>query len=197
MSSSGSFSVASISGHRTQRQAQSGLSKHNSRLPVSAKSPIMTEWSLHPETVTRIFRTWGTPAVDMFATVHNTHLLQSPIQEPRALAIDALSKDWKGRLMYMFSQFSLLTKVIKKLAATQDGEIILIATWWPSQPWFPHLLRLCVWTTLGSSHTAETYFQNVGFSRMASHTICMHGGSHAALPSSRIFRRGLKACGST
>ena len=49
-----------------------------------------------PEIVTRIFETWGTPTVDMFATVHNTHLPQfiSPIPEPRALVIDALSQDW-------------------------------------------------------------------------------------------------------
>ena len=33
----------------------------------------MTEWSLHPEVVNLIFRLWGTPVVDMFATVHNTH----------------------------------------------------------------------------------------------------------------------------
>ena len=36
--------------------------------------PITTEWSLHPEIVTRIFGTWGTPTGYMFATVHNTHL---------------------------------------------------------------------------------------------------------------------------
>ena len=28
---------------------------------------------------------------------------------------------------------------------------------WPSQPWFPHLLRLCVWTILASFHTAEIH----------------------------------------
>ena len=26
----------------------------------------------------------------------------------------------------------------------QEGQVILIAPWWPFQPWFPHLLRLCV-----------------------------------------------------
>ena len=34
--------------------------------------PIPTEWSLHPKIVKRIFRVWGTPEVDMFATVWNT-----------------------------------------------------------------------------------------------------------------------------
>ena len=36
--------------------------------------PIPTEWSLHPEIVKRIFRVWGTPEVDMFATLSNSHL---------------------------------------------------------------------------------------------------------------------------
>ena len=76
--------------------------------------PITTKKSLHPTIVNRIFRTWGTPTVDMFATVHNRHLLQfmSPIPEPQALAIDALSQDWQGRLMYMFPPFPLLHVLI-------------------------------------------------------------------------------------
>ena len=72
--------------------------------------PIPTEWSLHPEIVRRIFRVWGTPEVDMFVTLSNSHLprVMSPI--PRALAVDALSQDWQGRSMYMFSPFPLLSK---------------------------------------------------------------------------------------
>ena len=35
---------------------------------------IMTEWSLNPEVVNLIFNLWGTPVVDIFATVHNAHL---------------------------------------------------------------------------------------------------------------------------
>ena len=40
--------------------------------------------------------------------------------------------------------FPLLSKVVQKLRSTQVAEVILVAPWWPSQPWFPHLLRLCV-----------------------------------------------------
>ena len=43
--------------------------------------------------------------------------------------------------MFMFPPFPLLST--QKLT-TQEGKVILIAPWWPSQPWFPHLLRLCV-----------------------------------------------------
>ena len=108
--------------------------------------PISTEWSLHPEIVNRIFRVWGTPEIDMFATLSNSHLplFVSPIPEPRALAVDALSQDWQGRSMYMFPPFPLLNKVLQKLRSTQVAEVILVAPWWPSQSWFPHLLRLCV-----------------------------------------------------
>ena len=108
--------------------------------------PIPTEWSLHPEIVERIFRVWGTPEIDMFATLSNSHLprFMSPIPEPRALAVDALSQDWQGRSMYMFPPFPLLNKVMQKLRSTQAAEVILVAPWRPSQPWFPHLLRLCV-----------------------------------------------------
>ena len=45
--------------------------------------------------------------------------------------------------MYMFPHFPC-SKGIQKLRTTQEGLEILIAPWWPSQPWFPHLLRLCV-----------------------------------------------------
>ena len=74
--------------------------------------PIATEWSLHPEIVRCIFRVWGTPEVDMFATVSNSHLprFMSPIPEPRALVVNALSQDWQGRSMYMFPLSPCSTK---------------------------------------------------------------------------------------
>ena len=40
----------------------------------------------------------------------------------------------------MFLPFPLLNKVIQKLCAIQEPEVILIAPWWPTQPWFSHLL---------------------------------------------------------
>ena len=59
--------------------------------------PISTEWSLHPEILSRILGFWRTPVVDMFATVSNSRFPQfmSPSLEPQALAVDALSQDWQ------------------------------------------------------------------------------------------------------
>ena len=146
--------------------------------------PISTEWSLHAEIVKRIFGLWGTPEVDMFATVSNSHLprFMSPIQEPRAIAVDALSQDWQGRSMYMFPPFHLLNKVIQKLLSTQASDVILVAPWWPKQSWFPHLLRLCVEHPL-IIPTVEIFCPSRirSTSRTESRTICTHGGSHATL----------------
>ena len=123
--------------------------------------PIPTEWSLHPEIVKRIFRVWSTPEVDMFATLSNSHLprFMSPIPEPRALAVDALSQDWQGRSMYMFPPFPLLSKVIQKLRSTQAAEVVLVAPWWLTQSWFPHLLRLCVEHPLALPHRRDLLSQ--------------------------------------
>ena len=144
---------------------------------------IPTEWSLHPEIVSQIFGVLGTPVVDMFATVLKASLPQfmSHIPEPRALAVNALSQDWQGRSMYMFPPFPLLNNFIQKLRSTQEAEVILI------------LLRLCrisLQTTHCSSLTAEILCHNRirDTSRMESRTVCTHGGSHATLQSSRLFR---------
>ena len=92
--------------------------------------PIPTEWSLLPEIVSRIFRVWGTPEVDMFATLSNSHLplFMSPVPEPRALAVD--SQDWQGRSM--FPPFPLLNKVATSLQLFNKGchEGRKMVQWW-------------------------------------------------------------------
>ena len=41
------------------------------------------------------------------------------------------------------------------------SEVILIAPWWPTQPWFPHLIQLCVDQPC-FLHTVETCCLNKG-----------------------------------
>ena len=138
--------MATDLGHNSASQTHSRLPQCASRLVISAKPAHHNRASPHPKVVKLIFRLWGTPVVDMFATVHNTYLPQfiSPVPEPQALVIAALTQDWQVRSMYMFPPFPLLNKVIQKFKTTLTGKVIPIAPWWPSQPWFPPLLRLCV-----------------------------------------------------
>ena len=90
----------------------------------------------------------------VFGTVHNMHLLQflSPILEPQALAIDALSQDWHRRSMYMFPLFPLLGKGIQKLRTTEESKVILIAPGGRHNHGFRIFIIyfVCVWATLSS-----------------------------------------------
>ena len=54
---------------------------------------IATEWQCHRGVFQVICRLWGTPHVDLFATYLNHHLptYVSPMPDPPALAVDALS----------------------------------------------------------------------------------------------------------
>ena len=107
--------------------------------------PIPTEWSLHPEIVERIFRFWGTPEVDMFATLSNSHLprFMSPVPEPRALAVDTVSR-LAGEVNVHVSTFSPAQQGRAEITVHSSGRGDPRSPGWPSQPWFPHLLRLCV-----------------------------------------------------
>ena len=87
---SGSVSVASDSGHNSKSQTHSVLPKCDSRSPVSAKPAHHDRVESPPRSRESDIQTVGTPVVDRFATVHNTHLPQfmALVPEPRALAID-------------------------------------------------------------------------------------------------------------
>jgi hypothetical protein len=122
---------------------------------------LHTEWQLQPMILYRVFSHWGIPQVDMFATVHNAQLptFVSPVPDPRAIAVDALSLSWEDRWMYMFPPFPILNLVSRKLHSTKQAEIILIAPWWPSQTWFPHVLSLCVDHPLALPHIPNLLIQ--------------------------------------
>ncbi|XP_076450421.1 uncharacterized protein LOC143286671 [Babylonia areolata] len=65
----------------------------------------------------------------------------SPISDPQAWAIDALSISWSNLLGYAFPPFPIMGKVLRK-ARLESATLILIAPHWPAQPWFPDLLHL-------------------------------------------------------
>ena len=133
--------------HNSPSKAYPRLSERDSRQPISSEPATYRQSG--PSTQDRGSYLQGlghTRSVHMFATLLNSHLprFMSPIPEPRALAVDALSQGWQGRSMYLFPPFPLLSKVIQELRSTQAAEVVLIAPWWPSQLLFPHLPRLCV-----------------------------------------------------
>ena len=103
---------------------------------------LPTEWSLHPGVVQALFREWGMPQVDLFATRfnHKCQLFVSPVPDSLAMGTDALSISWEGLWAYAFPPHQILSKVLAKMRQ-HSCQLIIIAPLWPKRPWFPDLLE--------------------------------------------------------
>ena len=105
---------------------------------------IQTEWSLHPEVFQAICSRWHQPQVDMFATRFNIKLPQfvSPVPDPQAWAVDALSLSWEDLDPHAFPPAAILGKVVEKLQDYPCNRVILITPGWPNMPWFWDLVAM-------------------------------------------------------
>ena len=105
---------------------------------------IQTEWSLLPEVFQAIFNRWHQPQIDLFATRFNNKLAQyvSPVMDPQAWAVDALSLPWEDLDPYAFPPAAILSKVVEKLQNYPCRRIILIAPGWLNMPWFWDLVAM-------------------------------------------------------
>ena len=122
---------------------------------------IQTEWSLHQETFDLLCQTWHYPQVDMFATRYNCKLVQfvSPIPDPKAWSVDALTLSWEDLDMYLFPPVSLMGKVVSKLSDHWYRRAILIAPGWPNMPWFWDLVELSARVPLCLPHHPDLVTQ--------------------------------------
>ena len=104
---------------------------------------LNTEWTIAHSVLRPLWDLWFRPHVDLFATRFNHRLpvYVSPVPDPAAWAVDALSLNWEGLLAYAFPPFPILAQVLRK-ARLEHPAMILIAPRWPAQPWFPDLLAL-------------------------------------------------------
>ena len=68
----------------------------------------------------------------------------SPVPDPAAWAVDALSLPWEQLEGYAFPPVSLIPQVIAKLRDQGCRRMILVAPGWPNMPWFGDLVHLSV-----------------------------------------------------
>ena len=104
---------------------------------------LQTEWTIAHRVLQRVWNRFHRPHVDLFATRFNHKLptYVSPVPDPEAWAVDALSIPWTGLRAYAFPPIVILPKVLRK--ARSDGPcLLLVAPLWPAQHWYPDLLEL-------------------------------------------------------
>jgi hypothetical protein len=106
---------------------------------------VATEWSVHPQVLEYIWQVWEKPMLDLMATRYNNKMpiYVSPIPDPKAFAVDALSIDWTGMYAYVFPPTAIVNKVLEKVK-TESCTVVMIAPAWPKQRWYPDLLELLV-----------------------------------------------------
>ena len=102
-----------------------------------------TEWKLDQDIFHRITSQLIKPEVDLFASRLNFQLDRyvSWKPDPGALAVDAFTLDWSSYVFYAFPPFSVLGRVVQKIQEDMAEGILLIPNW-PTQPWFPKVMRL-------------------------------------------------------
>lgn len=76
------------------------------------------------------------PKINLFSSRLNHQL-------PRAEAVDAFTLDWHSDTFFAFPPFCLLGRDVQKIEDDRT-EGILVAPNWPTQPWYPSLMRLLV-----------------------------------------------------
>ena len=88
---------------------------------------------------------WVTPEIDLFATRVNRQLdmFASWKPDPEATFIDAFTIDWSIHKFYCFPPLPLISRCLRKVE-TDHAEGILIAPIWPTQVWWPQMLRLLI-----------------------------------------------------
>lgn len=101
-----------------------------------------TEWSLSTTVYNNLLETWGPFQIDLFASRLNFKVpnYASWRPDPGAQFIDAFSFNWDPYYFYAFPPFSLIALCLQKVEEDRSTGVLLVPLW-PTQPWFPVLLR--------------------------------------------------------
>ena len=120
----------------------------------NGQSSAHTEWTLLHSVFEALCMAWDTPNLDLFATRLNNRLpvFVSPMADPLAVDVDAMSMSWRGMYAYAFPPFVMLGRVLEKVLKDHPCEMILVAPKWPNRYWYARLLELLSRLLLWSCH---------------------------------------------
>uniref|UniRef100_A0AAV2IU46 ribonuclease H n=1 Tax=Knipowitschia caucasica TaxID=637954 RepID=A0AAV2IU46_KNICA len=115
---------------------------------MSRGGPLQDEWGLAPRVAAEIWRRFGRPVVDLFASAENAQCpswfaLRAADEPP--LGVDALAHyPWPGGLLYAFPPVRLLPVLLRRIEQERRRSVILVAPDSPHARWFPFLRGMAV-----------------------------------------------------
>ena len=103
------------------------------------------EWMLNKRVFMEVMNLYGQCRVDLFASRLNNQLplYVSWRPDPYAMATDAFQIRWTGLEAYAFPPFALIGRCLQKIRQ-ESSTVVLIAPVWPTQVWYPWLLKMLV-----------------------------------------------------
>lgn len=105
----------------------------------------LPEWHLLPEATHHIFKRWGVPDIDLFASARLAVVRRYVSRDSRdqsATFIDAFSRPWDCRLGWVFPPPSLMPRVLAHLN-TSKGHVLIVAPKWEKTFWMSDLVSRC------------------------------------------------------
>ena len=115
---------------------------------------LPSEWTLNHSGFQRICLIFPPPEIDLLALTFQLPKYCSRVEDLQTWAIDAMSFPWSGLRLYSFPPFSLLPRVLQKVAQ-DEADLLLIAPHWPQRLWFLCLYRFW-WTFRGAFRLFRT-----------------------------------------
>jgi len=104
-----------------------------------------SEWELNGEIFNSIIASLSYEvSTDLFASYQN-HKCESYFSwrpDPQSSGIDAFTFSWSNLRFYAFPPFSMILQTLRKIES-DNATGIVVAPFWPTQPWFPFFRKLC------------------------------------------------------
>ena len=72
--------------------------------------------------------------------------------DPYSQGTDVMQPMWSNEYLYAFPPFSVINKVVRKIAQEQVKIMLIVALTWQSQVWYPTLLRMSIKKPLLLAH---------------------------------------------
>jgi hypothetical protein len=111
--------------------------RYNSTADTLSRSSAQPEWSLNKSALLPIFRKWGTPTVDLFASARSAIVnsyVSEDARDPNCLFVDAFSRLWNYKLRWIFPPPALIPRVLQHLAKSK-GTYLLVTPQWERPFW--------------------------------------------------------------
>ena len=98
------------------------------RIPsIQKETGDRTEWQLQPSVLKLLTKKWGRPEIDVFASRHNYQIkpFVSGRADPDGYATDAMCLSLRGKYVYIFSPFTMLSSVLQNLQEEQARALVI------------------------------------------------------------------------